>query len=336
VIQLRLTVADLGQLRFAYSPLAEAAESLYMLSARRLPDIHRGWFDDVRDRLGDIDLDLLLTAVPGRSYMADFLFGGATSPQTSIEQQIAAVAAVSPEHFRREFAAVWTGGTMPPVIKDLVADPGGARRLANELWKYWTVAFEPRWRAMRAVFDDDVTHRAAELTKGGATAMVADLHPEISIQGEMLRIDRLALPGEEMTTAGVLLVPSAFSWPNVVFATGAGGPACLIYPARGVGNLWGRQERGPEDDALSSLLGRSRAAILSSLALPRSTTELAVELGQSPPAVSQHLAVLRRSGLVISWRAGRSVMYRRTPLGTSVVEADGTTIAETGNGSAIS
>ena len=179
MIQLRLTVADLGQLRFAYSPLAEAAESLYMLSARRLPDIHRGWFDDVRHRLGDIDMDLLLTAVPARSYMADFLFGGATSPQTSIERQLAAVAAVSPDHLRREFATVWTGGTKPAVIQDLVADPGGARRLANELWKYWTVALEPHWRAMRAVFDDDVTYSAAELTRGGATAMVADLHPEI-------------------------------------------------------------------------------------------------------------------------------------------------------------
>src|SRR5262249_30877739 len=42
--------------------------------------------------------------------------------------------------------------------------------------------------------------------------------------------------------------------------------------------------------------GRGRAAVLSCLGLPMSTTELALRLGMSPPAVSQHLATLRRSG----------------------------------------
>jgi DNA-binding transcriptional ArsR family regulator len=35
--------------------------------------------------------------------------------------------------------------------------------------------------------------------------------------------------------------------------------------------------------------------------------------------VSQHLSVLRRNGLVISWRAGRRVLYRRTDLAASIV-----------------
>ncbi|WP_433167033.1 DUF5937 family protein [Kribbella sp. CA-247076] len=333
MIVLRLTVADLGRLRFAYSPLAEAAESLYVLASGRVPEVHRGWFGEVRRRLPDADMNLLLSAVPARRYMADFLFAGAVSPHTSIEQQLAYVAAVQPDHLRREFEMVWSGEAMPAVVHDLLTDPGGARRLADELWKYWSVAIEPHWRDIRAVFDDDVAFRAAELTKGGVTAMLADLHPEISIQGEVLRIDKLANLDTDMTTAGVVLVPSAFSWPNVVFATGAGGPACLTYPARGVGNLWDRHDSSVEDDALSALLGRSRAAILSALALPHSTTELAVELGQSTPAVSQHLGVLKRSGLVVSWRAGRSVMYRRTPLGTSVVAADGSAIDDEWTGS---
>lgn len=52
---------------------------------------------------------------------------------------------------------------MPGVIQDLMADLRGARGLANELWKYWKVAIEPHRRTMRAVFDDDVIFRAAEL-----------------------------------------------------------------------------------------------------------------------------------------------------------------------------
>jgi len=41
------------------------------------------------------------------------------------------------------------------------------------------------------------------------------------------------------------------------------------------------------------------------------------------PAVSAHLAMLRRSGLVTSWRAGRRVLYQLTPLARSVLAASG-------------
>jgi DNA-binding transcriptional ArsR family regulator len=36
--------------------------------------------------------------------------------------------------------------------------------------------------------------------------------------------------------------------------------------------------------------------------------------------VSQHLSVLRRDGLVRSWRVGRRVLYLRTDLATSIVD----------------
>ncbi|MDQ6608139.1 MAG: helix-turn-helix domain-containing protein, partial [Actinomycetota bacterium] len=53
------------------------------------------------------------------------------------------------------------------------------------------------------------------------------------------------------------------------------------------------------------------------------TSDLARELGQSMPAVSAHLGVLRRAELVTSWRTGRRVLYQRTALATSVVAACG-------------
>jgi DNA-binding transcriptional ArsR family regulator len=47
------------------------------------------------------------------------------------------------------------------------------------------------------------------------------------------------------------------------------------------------------------------------------------------PAVSAHLDVLRRAGLVTSWRAGRRVLYQTTPLARSVLAASaGTSIGE--------
>lgn len=317
-----MTATDLGRLRFAYSPLGEVAESLSLLASGSVPELHRPWFTAVRDSLRHTRLELLLTAVPARGYLPDFLISGAGSPQTTIEQQLQLVTELSGAQLAREFEAAWRGERIPPVLQGLVAEGNsGARRLADALWSYWSAAIAPYWRELRAVFDDDVAHRATALTKGGVGAMLAELHPEVSMHGEQLRIDQCAGPEGDLTTAGVLLVPSVFCWPYVAFAVGADGPACLTYPARGIGNVWNSAKEPAPDDALGALLGRSRAGILSALELARSTTELALELGQSPPAVSQHLAVLRRNGLVFSWRSGRSVYYRRTPLGDSIAAA---------------
>lgn len=48
---------------------------------------------------------------------------------------------------------------------------------------------------------------------------------------------------------------------------------------------------------------------------PRAVTELAAALPVSQPAVSQHLGVLRRAGLVESRRQGRRSLYRLRPEG---------------------
>jgi DNA-binding transcriptional ArsR family regulator len=74
---------------------------------------------------------------------------------------------------------------------------------------------------------------------------------------------------------------------------------------------------------VAELLGRSRAALLARLDLPQSTTWLAAHLGLTPSAVSQHLTVLRRAGLVTAHRTGRWVLYRRTTPGTRLLAAAG-------------
>ncbi|MEV6907778.1 metalloregulator ArsR/SmtB family transcription factor [Amycolatopsis sp. NPDC051071] len=52
---------------------------------------------------------------------------------------------------------------------------------------------------------------------------------------------------------------------------------------------------------------------------PATTTDLADALGVTPSAVSQHLKILRDSGLVARERSGRSVLYLTTPLGASLL-----------------
>jgi DNA-binding transcriptional ArsR family regulator len=61
-------------------------------------------------------------------------------------------------------------------------------------------------------------------------------------------------------------------------------------------------------DALASLPRRQMIAFLSQTAL--STADLAARFGMSPPAVSRHLAVLARAGLIAGERQGQRVLYR--------------------------
>ncbi|MEJ3746880.1 DUF5937 family protein [Actinomycetes bacterium KLBMP 9797] len=325
MIRLRMGVADVARTRFALSPLAEVIESLYQLSSRRMPSPHRGWLEASRDGLRGVDMALLRAVVPSGAFVADFLFAAATDA-SAIDDQLRLVAETPAARIRADVAAVWERESVPAPARELCAEgTAGARRLADTLWRYWSVAIEPHWREIRAVLEDDLAYRAGRLTGGGVDALLSSLHPEISVRDEVLQIDKPRHSVEhDLAGDGLLLMPSVFAWPGLVVDKAPDRPASLVYACRGVGTLWGGGSADDiGDDALGALLGHSRAAILNCLAAPRSTTELARELGQSAPSVSFHLSVLRRSGLVTSWRSGRRVLYRRTPLASGLVAAGG-------------
>jgi DNA-binding transcriptional ArsR family regulator len=325
VIQLRMGMSDLERFRFAYSPLTETAESLRVLVADRVSPPHRGWYESVRGRLRGIDLDLLATIVPEGRFRADFLFAGACDPATTMDSQLQTLTELPVERVHQDLALVWgEDRPLPAALAEVVAaGSSGVRRLADALWQYWLVAVQPHWRAIRSVLDDDVAYRAGRLTAGGIEALLGDLHPDVGASGQTLLIDNPRHTCEQdLGGRGLLLIPAVFVWPRVIVGADPGQPPFLVYGARGVDTPWGDASGSTtEDEALAALLGRSRAAILVSLSLPQSTTELSLELGQSAPSVSQHLSVLRRSGLVTSWRSGRRVLYHRTPLATSMVAA---------------
>ncbi len=321
VIRLRLSPGDLERLRFAYSPLAEVAESLYVLHSGVIPDMHHGWYDKTRPRLRHVDTEVLGAIVPApRPHVASFLLAGAREPGTSIDAQLALVAESPTDRLRADLEVVWRG-ELPPATKR-VLQHGGGPRIAQALWQYWKVALAPYWSHIRAVLDADVAYRAGRLARGGIAALLSDLHPGLELAEHAINVRSHAGSEHQLAGSGLVLVPCVFAWPYVMADVGAGDAPTITYGPRGVGELWPTAELPARDgDPLAALLGRSRAAILLSVGLPKATSDLARELGQSMPAVSAHLGVLRRAGLVRSWRAGRRVLYERTPLATSVVAA---------------
>jgi DNA-binding transcriptional ArsR family regulator len=173
---------------------------------------------------------------------------------------------------------------------------------------------------MCGVLEDDVSYRATRSLSGGLFELLADIHPEVSLSGSVLMIDKPHHASATYSGTELTLTPSVFVWPQLVVSHSRPNAFELTYAARGVGRVWeGLHREKSEDSPLAALLGRTRSAILTRLTIPMSTTQLARELGQSPGSVSQHLSILRDSGMLVSWRSGRSVLYRRTPLAESII-----------------
>ncbi len=322
VIKLRMGVAALENMRFVYSPLAEVAESLYMIHTGRIHPMHRGWFDEAADTIRATDSDLLRACIPTSGYLAPFLLGVSDSTSVTIDDQLDRLAGTPVAQLGDGLRTAWQSDPIPGPVHELLADPSAGRRLADDLHRYWTASIQPHWSQMRALLDADVAYRASRLTQGGFAALLNDLHPSLELRDHSIEIVGRAQPTDhDLSDAGLLLMPCVFAYPHIIVEPGTAGPPSLTYGPRGIATLWQGTVPMDEDDALGTLLGRSRAAILMTVDLPMSTTEIAAALSQSPPAVSVHLSILRRCGFVTSWRAGRRVLYQRTPLATSVINA---------------
>jgi DNA-binding transcriptional ArsR family regulator len=119
----------------------------------------------------------------------------------------------------------------------------------------------------------------------------------------------------ELDGRGLLLIPSVLAW-SVWPRVDAPWDPALTYQPPGVGDLWLRDTA--TDGALEELIGRRRASLLRSLDRPASTQTLAARTGWSPGGVSSHLAVMRRTRLVVRRREGRAVIYSRTEAGDAL------------------
>ncbi len=80
-------------------------------------------------------------------------------------------------------------------------------------------------------------------------------------------------------------------------------------------------DRWPDTATVEVLLGAPRARLLGALRSPATTSALARRFGVTPGAVSQHLAVQHRSGLVDRQRSGRMVLYQTSALGLALLGA---------------
>jgi DNA-binding transcriptional ArsR family regulator len=312
---------DLGRVRFAISPMFELAASVEVLRDPDTHGIHAPWARAARKRLGALDIDLLDALVSSRGYRADFITPPPDTPRTALEDGLARVRATPHDQVRKELGWAFPGGRMPAAAQELIADPAaGLERLTAQMAAYWERAIAPWWERIVAALEADVAHHARGLPAGGPLAAFADLHRRVRWRAGAVEVEHAYDAEVELAGRGLLLVPAAFVWPGLWAMLDPPWQPAIVYAPRGLGTLW-EPARRARTGALDGLLGGRRALILAELGAPASTSELAARLHASAAGVSEHLAVLRRAGLVSAAREGRAVLYVRTEAGEALVRA---------------
>jgi len=316
-ITLRFQAVDPLRCRFAVSPLWETLAAVRVLredGGRHAPWLAGLDLPALRERFA-----LLLRLQPRSGYVPDFLTPPPERAHTTVTAELARVRATPGQVVERELRTCLSQpGVAAAGSAGLPGDPLAARdQLAGLLADAWQLLVEPHWPRLSRLLSDDVTHQAGRLAREGLAPVLAGL-----ARGSVLRGLDLVVPGgpdetRDLGGDGLVLVPSAFSWPAPCIVTDPSYRPMLVYPCRGVAQL--RAEAGVPPQALAGLLGRGRAGVLAALTVPAGPTELATALGLRPSTVSEHLTALRDAGLLASRRSGHAVRYARTPLGDALV-----------------
>lgn len=314
---------DPARVRFAASPLWETMSAVRVLLEPHRHGYHLPWLDAVRPELDRLELWPLLALSPRHGWTPDFLTPAPAGPGTDITDQLAQVRATPPGQVAWEVERGLTersGESVPGAAWRLLDDPVTTRaRLADLLEECWHLLIAPHWPRLRDLLQADLLYRTQLLAGYGLERVLADLHPRVRWTGRSVVIDSAAAGRHRLAGAGLLLMPSVFAWPGVSAVIDPPARPALVYPARGIAELW-QPARTPHSGALAGLLGRTRAALLESLAEPASTHTLARRHGVAPSTVSEHLAVLHQAGLVTRRRYRHAIIYQQAPLGAQLAQ----------------
>ncbi|MEV5749908.1 winged helix-turn-helix domain-containing protein [Actinoallomurus sp. NPDC052308] len=310
--ELAFSADDLALTRFTVSPMWEVVTSFRLLTAGTAHLVHRTWLEQVRPRVTAAGLDRgrLARLITPSGYIPDFLTPPAEEPAPALAAELAAIRATPADRIQADLDVLGRNGRSAPDTR--------LGELCEEIQAYWEIALAPYWAKIRALLDADVFHRARQVAERGTGHLFNELHSTLSWDDNTLRlVRRQCVISRESAGPGLLLVPSAFAQHVYTWSRPPESPQ-LAYPARGTGTLW---EHRPvaRAEAIAAVLGRSRTLLLTELAAPASTTDLARRTGISAAGVSQHLTALRDAGMVSAHRAGRSVLYARTAIAESVL-----------------
>ncbi len=313
---------DLGTVRFAWSPAWETHLAVRMFIDPRGRPYHQTWHSAMAGEAARLQLTPLFAVNPLRGSVPDFLAPPPRQPAPSFRDQLDEIRATPPEQVAEDLQrcrGTLTGKTLG-AVDEMLADPAAARDLlASQLRAAWERLVAPFWPRIQAVLDADVAYRSRHLTGHGLRPMLEGIDARITWDDGTVIVNDGTDLLVELRGRGLVLMPSAYIWPGVAVIVDEPWQPTIVYPARGIADLW--QQAVPPPDGLVRLLGRTRALLLAGLDRPVATSTLAALHGLSPSGTSRHLIAMRDAGLITGTRHGHEIRYARTRLGTELSRA---------------
>ncbi len=283
---------------------------------------HRAWLESIPRSQAQARLRVLLACNPASGWVPDFLAPPPQSADLPLKDELAEIARYPAElvaaDLRRSLDSHPTR-SRSVVLEPLIAEPARALALiVAELEWAWTELLAPFWTPVRELLSADIAYRSRDIGRVGLGRALVRIHPDITIDDGAVQVANVDDVTLELVGKGLALMPSAFVWPDLIVVHDPPWPVTLVYPARGIGELWSAPPTPPS--AVEGVIGRTRAILLADLAEPATTTALAARHGLSAAAVSTQLGRLHAAGLLSSHRIGKEVHYRRTRLAEGLLQ----------------
>lgn len=310
---MHFTGGDLARTRVAEGPdpLWEIVLSMHQLHERT----HNRQTATVGPWVGpQAMMGTLAPLMPSRGYFPDFLTPGA-GPD-GLDSGIDAVLSTPKHRLGAELGLLAQHHALPSWTRSLAdGDVATLHQLGRALRDYHQRVLGPVWPKVTTRVETDRRHRTGIQCRAGTEAMLHTFGPLLRWQPPVLSADYPVDRDVYLGGRGLLLVPSYFCRRRPVALLDEQLLPVLVYPA----TLPRPEHADPPHARLAPLLGHTRAAVLQTLQEPCTTTELAQHAGVSVSSASEHAAVLRRAGLVVSVRERQRVRHTLTPLGAHLL-----------------
>lgn len=265
------------------------------------------------------DAELLAVLTPPSGYFPDFLTP-AVQP-TGLDAGVETVLATSKQRLRAEVGRLEGGRGTGAWLDDIAAGrPAALHRLGVAMRRYHQTVVTPHVDQAAEITGRWVTRLAHRTLSHGVDAVLSRLGPATRWRAPVLEVDYPVERDLHLEGRGLSLVPTFFGINHPITLADPRLQPVLVYPVSRE-PFW-RPVLGAEDqsqtDALSELLGPTRAAVLRLMDMELTTTALAARTQSSPSSVSRHTAVLRRAGLITTRRSGTCVLHMRTVMGNNL------------------
>lgn len=328
MLRIFFTADDIARTRLATAPdpLWELVLSVQMLRGQRGDLLFSGWRRETaaalrRSGLG-VDLLLLMQLCPQLGYFPDFL--NPAEAKRGLEHGLEAVRSTPQPILRRDMTYLMEskkrkGEPLSARAGGIaLGEPEALATLTKTMRDYYHLAISPHARVIERSVGQDRASRLVAFTEGGVEGLLASMHPMLHWEAGELRVPQHRDQEIHLSGRGLTLIPSYFcvNQPMTMFDPDL--PPVLIYPVpTSVETLAGID--GERRNALASLIGCTRAAMLEAIGDGGSTTELARRIGVSPASTSEHAAIMRSAQLISSRRDGNRMVHELTSLGLSLL-----------------